>query len=420
MRTANYSSFLTRVAGLIGVSSSDLQDDEKTILNGYFNHAVKNGWESNYWLDLVKKGEARFIGNIVPYPNTYVTPTVDWSTTGDASVTDNTLANPLDGRIDVGHLVETSLNFASHTLVSNTITILRSTEYKVTAYIRPAGRTIAWLSCFNGTTHNAFFNLSTGAVVSGSATNCTAGCSAITNGFCVCTITFTSDSANTSATLATAPSIDGINTSYIGTANMGIYVWGFTMAQTAPGINQFIEYDQVGEEYIEAIFAVNKQRSSAVTPPTALPYYLTPDGIQLVGAGSGGDPVYIDYRSEVPSYDGANYVAADSYPVDTQIYFTDSTGVGNFWKCIRFATANQSPETTPSKWSVILIPEFLFDWCVYNSYAQWLRVEGRNGAAELMETRAQQELDQESDRQERQMGDIMPTKYQTHVSVQPR
>src|SRR5690349_9240998 len=96
MRTRPYSYFLTRIAGLMGMSSDDLQDDEKQNILGFFNRAIRDGWERTNWPELCPYGEARFLGNMLPSANDYRAP--NWGIgTGD-TIQFNAFANPMDGQ----------------------------------------------------------------------------------------------------------------------------------------------------------------------------------------------------------------------------------------------------------------------------------------------------------------------------------
>lgn len=130
--------------------------------------------------------------------------------------------------------------------------------------------------------------------------------------------------------------------------------------------------------------------------------------------------VFIYYRLACPEFSGENYDASATYAIDDQIYFTDSDDVGNFWKCIVTTTAGQSPETTPASWEVLEIPQFLFDFIVYKAYSDWLLVEGQHGKSAAQAARAEEIIDGEFDKQERQQGFSIPIKMQTHVTSQPR
>lgn len=422
MRTANYSTYLSRVAGLIGVAVADMQSEETFILNGFFNHAIKDAWESSNWIDLTMSGEARLIGNLVPYANAYTAYGSSWGTSA-LTVTDNVLANPADSRATAATLIETAA-VSGHQLQTPTITVLPAAQYVFSAYLRPYGRSFVRLQVADTSSYSAFFSLTgAGAVVSESG--CTASIGQVSNGFYLCSITYTSSATSPVSSVASvALSTDGSTTIYAGNTMLGVGAWGYYLG---PSLNTgqalTLPWDQTGETFIEAIFNVWNRLPSSVTYAAPIPYTFSPAGVTLVGTGSAispGSPVFVDYRQPVPDYEGATFAALSTYAINDQVYFTDSDGVGNYWKCVAVTSAGESPSTTPAKWALIEIPQLFLDFTVYNAYAQWLRVEGRNGAAEIAESRAEEELNDEFDRQERQMGAVLPTKYQTHVSAQSR
>ena len=106
--------------------------------------------------------------------------------------------------------------------------------------------------------------------------------------------------------------------------------------------------------------------------------------------------------------------------MDSQILFEDSDGITNFWKNVIATSPGQSPDSSPDSWELIEIPEIFFNYAVYSSYADWLRMDGQTDKASSADALAQRKMDDESDKQERQQGWIAPMNVYTHTTSQYR
>jgi hypothetical protein len=436
VRYRSYSDFLDTLGGLINWSSyTAVPATQKTALKQYYNNASDNGWIASNWLAVCPNGEARFVGNQGQYPNN-LSVTTYWTATA-TTVTKNSIANPADGRVTASRLLETTAN--SEHKVLQSLTFLPNATYQLTCYARPIGGRYLYLTANDGAnTYSAFFDVVNGTVGATSAT-CTspATISQFANGFWVCNIFFTSASTAGAGTYGPAMSTDGSTISYVGDAAKGLYVWGNVLTQTtySTPTTLLISNDQLGEEFIDAVFQVYQTNPVGAGYPVPQGFEMMPDGIQIIGTNAwvwngwlwtfptwytAGYPLYLYYRKGKPSYSGADYSAIATYAVGQQILFTDSSGVMNFWKCIVATTAGQSPDTTPNSWEILLLPEFLFQYVVYASYADYLRMDAQFEKASGADALSQAELDRAHDREERQMGIQLPFRVQTHVSNQAR
>jgi len=79
-------------------------------------------------------------------------------------------------------------------------------------------------------------------------------------------------------------------------------------------------------------------------------------------------------------------------------------------------TAGQSPSTTPASWSLIPLYTPFLQYCIYRVFADWLLSDGQQDKASGMLGLAEAKLADAVENQERQMGDVLPTKFQTHVT----
>jgi len=372
VETVNYSDYLSRVSGLMGMTSDDLQTGELTILNGFFNRATKDAWEKTNWIDLCPYGEARFVGNVLTYPNNFSNSVY---TNTALTITSKNANNPCDGRLTSDKLMETSATSA-HSLDQSYV-FLPATQYTFNFWGRYFGRQYIKLTAYDGSsTFSSFFDLIsglTGTVAASTTATITQG----DNGYYLCSIQFTTSTTATSGTVTMNLSSDGSTTSYAGDTAKGIFGWGFVLLKnTNTGQqDQLLPWNQEDEHEIEAVFNAWEQNVTKLQLPRRARYSFMPDGIQfysssgtqwqlwtpsLQGTNSiPPNPVFVYYRRRVPRYTGADYDAAATYAVDEQVYFTNSDDESNYYKCIVATTAGQSPETNPSSWSVREIPEFV-------------------------------------------------------------
>lgn len=436
LATKNYSDFLTSWCALVGIPTSGLTTEIAAVANTCFNTAMKKVWESGPWLENTPRGEARFAGNKINYPNN-LAQTSAWTATA-LTITANAIEDPLDGRTTASKLLETAANSAhsvAHTANAQTV----STQYTLSAQVRFNGRSYVYLKYADGDlNHTCFFNVTTGVV--GTATNCVGTISQFSNGYYLCQITFTTSTSITPTGIASLQvSTDGSTLSYAGDITKGLYVWGVLVQQISNnGLQDFlIPWEQDGEEAIECVFDVYQTSPFATQFETRQGYDLTPYGIQLVAGtwtsfyvngvnqsniygNNPANPVYLFYRRLVPDFSGDEFDATATYAVTEQVYFIDSLGKGNFYRCLVATTAGQDPEDTPNSWSLLTVYATFFQFCVYQAYGDWLISDGQMDKATGAYAIAEGKMTDSFDRMERQMGDVMPVKVQSHFVNQAR
>ena len=430
-RTRHYSEFLTSWCSLVGVSTSRLSTTMASVANTTFNTAIKNMWSLGPWLDICPYGEARFAGNKITYPNNIAN--TAW-TKNDSSATANSLVNPLDGATTASQLLEAATTAAHN--VTQSFSILPSTQYIFSAYVRPNGRNYCYLLMNDGTTSfSAFYNLSTGAV--GTVTNATSTSIALQpNGFYLCKMTFTSTNTTVlSKNYQLSISTDGYTLSYAGDVTKGIYVWGAFVQQVSntTAMDSLVAWEQLGESAVDVVFNVWRNSPLLSIYPTGQGYTLTPNGIQLISSAGNttsytngvpttptfpvsNNPVFLYYRRVLPSFTGDVYSASLTYSVDQQMYFTNSLGTGDFYKCLVATSAGQSPDTTAASWEIIPLYDVFLQYCVYQAYGDWLISDGQMDKSVGAYTIAQSKMDTEFDKMERQQGDVLPMKVSTHLT----
>lgn len=421
----------------MGIPPTRITTELAQVFNTLFNTSMQRIWAAGPWLEVSPRGEARFVGDRLTYPNSPGQTSV-WTNTA-LTITEKSVNNPADGLLTAAKLMETVAT-SNHKIVQAVTTFYPATDYACSFYIRPNGRNYVQLSVSDGvTTHSAFFNMGSGGSV-GTTANCTATIAAQPNGFWLCRITFTADAAaTTSGSYSLLLSTDGSTVSYAGDVTKGVYLWGNLISQTSnvPLNDSILQWEQAGEAVIEAVFDIWGTSPFATNNPQRLTYNFNPNGIQLINANPVAysyyvngiaqqsifgavpcNPIFIYYRKAVPDYSGDVFDATDTYAVDEQIYFTNSLGKGNFYKCIVATTAGQDPDDTPTSWELLPVYDVFYRYAIYQAYADWLISDGQMDKATGAYAIAQRMMDDEFDVRERQMGDVMPMKTQTHLTAQ--
>jgi hypothetical protein len=424
------------MGALMGVPVARISTEVAASINAAWNSNFRRVWELYEWLDVCPNGEARFVGNKIGYSND-LSKTAEWTATA-LTITGDQLANPCDGRVTASKLLETSAN-STHSVAHSALAIIPSTTYVYSCYVRPNGRNWVYIKFDDGDlVHSCFFNVTTGAL--GTELNCTGNMQQVAGGFYLCAIQFTTSTSITATTSAVTIQIstDGSTLSYAGTTTVGLYVWGALVQQTTNTAlaDSLVAFDQTGEDRMEAVFEVYFDSPYASTLPRVAGYQLTPSGIQIISntvlsyavVNSAGvtinyqqsNPVFIFYRKQVPEFTGSVFSTTATYAVDDQVYFTNSASVLDYYKCIVATSAGQSPDTTPTSWSKLQIPDSLF-WCsMWFCYGDWLISDGQADKATGAYQLAQGKMDDAMDRESRQMRNDIPMRVATHTSQQSR
>ncbi len=439
MRTRPYSDFLSQICALIGIPTTRLSTEVSDSINALFNGNVRQIWDVANWTDICPKGEARFCGNLLTYPND-LSKTANWTAT-NLTITANSIANPADNRVTASKLAETTTNGA-HKAVQSLGSMFPGQTYQISAYARPFGATNwLYLSASDGSlTFTSFFNVNTGVVGTSSGVS-SATIQPCANGFYLCTIIFNASSAATTGSLSVQTSSDGSTLSYAGTTTNGLYVWGvLALQQTAISPQIYtIPWSQTGENEIETIFQVWKDNPNNASYPRPQGWLVNDTGIQMISAlgwdtgtygytgtqGNPSNPTYLYYRKAYRYFTGSVYDATATYAVGAQIYYTITTAgatynTSDYYRCLVATTAGQSPETTAASWEIISLPEVFYGFLVQKTYADWLISDGQMDKGQGAMMLAEQKKADELDRQERQMYDVFPMQVCSHVTSQAR
>lgn len=405
MRTVPYSKFTTNIAALIGIEEANLQSSEQAILNTFFNKNIKYAWQQSNWIDLCPYGEYVSANNLINFPNTFTNAV--WAA-NNMSVSPESMTNPISGETDASTLITTGSN----------------------AYI---GQTFTPVSIYQ----NYFGIWMRGSV------DCQVPIQVVrvSDGIVVATQTFTLNNVWQFCLLPYTPLDLTLHRVQIGGSNLlsaglSFYVWqAAAVDQYAITGGIIIPYSQPGAPQIDIPITLWKDSPFNPQPPRRVGYRLTDKGIKIndqatnfivnnnfvLTTNTATIPIpvyYLYYRKQCPDFAASDYSASTSYTLGDQVYFTYSNGYKDFWQCIATTTPGESPETTPAKWYLLQVPYMFLDYVVYSSYADWLTVEGQAGKALAMKGVAEELLTKELERQELQMGVMMPTRYSTHVTSQ--
>lgn len=223
---------------------------------------------------------------------------------------------------------------------------------------------------------------------------------------------------------------------YTGCPEKGVYVWGALVAQTnlLGRRGNIVEFEQAGEEKIEAVFNVYSQSPVNMPVPRLLRHEMTQQGVQIIAGqqqqqyyingvaqnsinGEAINPVFLYYRKQCPEFVADDYDAAVAYTLDEQVYFTDSRDRGNFYRCTEDTTAGQSPETNPLLWEVLPIPASLFLSIVYQAFSDWLISDGQMEKSIGAKVISDRKLDETFDKLERQQGQQQPLLVSSHSTA---
>ena len=145
----------------------------------------------------------------------------------DATVSANVLAAP-NGTLTADKIEETATT--GFHIVRQSYTLSNNTQYAISAYLKLGERNIFEIATFIGGVGgvSAYFNLETGAITNVAGTNWTVDSTLLTfvgNGWCRCSITFTTGTGGSAFVDYRLATSAGTN-NYAGTLGSGAYMWG--------------------------------------------------------------------------------------------------------------------------------------------------------------------------------------------------
>lgn len=189
--------------------------------------------------------------------------------------------------------------------------------------------------------------------------------------------------------------------------------WGLlTLFERNIAFNQPWAANQIGE-----IMGAWDDDPRVTTKLVKMPFTLDQDGAQFVQlrntfnygwvpASTNFSYVWILYRLQRPILTGDAWSAATAYPVGAQVYYVTTAGPGNFYTATTATTAGQSPDTTPGSWSMVQIPYIFRQYLIEGGLADYLMSDNDQQGAAAREVMAQQALELEADKLQRQQQQV--------------
>lgn len=163
--------------------------------------------------------------------------------------------------------------------------------------------------------------------------------------------------------------------------------------ERTPDENYVIDWTQEGLTEIGEVFAVFRTSPYLSALPGRVAYTLTRDGIQLVGATT-TDSVWVHYRERCPLFSETTTTLTD----DASDEIVDDGGLG-------IGAAGSGS-----------FPYIFFEYCLHAAFADWLRSDGQNDKAAQADAQAQELLDYEHDKLERQQAFSPSPVISTHLT----
>jgi hypothetical protein len=149
---------------------------------------------------------------------------------------------------------------------------------------------------------------------------------------------------------------------------------------------------------MEEVFGVWLECPSRIGPST-LDFILDESSVRVEG-----DPgsAWFRYRPSCPELTGDPWDEESVYSPDQQVYFTDSNGVGDFWVCLVAPALGQAPGSDPLLWERINLPYTFGPYLARALHADWYELDGQADKALVAVTTANERLQLELDKIERQ------------------
>jgi len=183
-----------------------------------------------------------------------------------------------------------------------------------------------------------------------------------------------------------------------------------TIETRTPSSN-VIAWAQSGQTAIESVFAIWDVDPHGTTAPDLQKYDIITSGVKLVGDDATTSAVYVWYRHQVPDYYGDTYSASTTYAIGDQVWYATT---GDYY--VNIAASTGTVPTNTSFWTRLTIPFRFVDYCVQATYADWLRADGQAQKAAIHDGAAEDALNKELDRLEREEGYQTQPQVATHLS----
>lgn len=180
--------------------------------------------------------------------------------------------------------------------------------------------------------------------------------------------------------------------------------------------DRYISLDQVQDDGtvltpIGEIFAATDVSPKLTTKVVEFPFWLSDRGAQFTQLKHSIAFAWLYFRIRRPFLKGQAWDAGTAYAAGRQVYYVGTgasinVGTGNFFNALALTNAGESPESTPLKWSAVQLPYLFQNYLIAAGYADWLTADGQGQKAMAQEGMAQNYLEMEADKLQRQQGQV--------------
>jgi hypothetical protein len=117
-----------------------------------------------------------------------------------------------------------------------------------------------------------------------------------------------------------------------------------------------------------------------------------------------GNSCHIRFRLQVPSLQGEDWQADETYALGDQVYFATGQNDGDFFASITASNTGNAPSASPANWERLLIPTALAPWLIKVAQADWLPSDGQHEKSAMLLQEASVLFDAAQDLLARQQG----------------
>lgn len=145
-----------------------------------------------------------------------------------------------------------------------------------------------------------------------------------------------------------------------------------------PGtFDAFIPYEQSGKTIIDTFSGIWSGNFRTSSGTFKIPFELDERGARLT-APRVPTSVWVLFRKRCPKWQGSAFDAGSTYSAGETHYYSSTTSgfEGDFYTVLQSTAAGESPETTPQKWSRILVPSMFSDFVAHGAKIGHLEGDG--------------------------------------------
>jgi hypothetical protein len=157
--------------------------------------------------------------------------------------------------------------------------------------------------------------------------------------------------------------------------------------------DQYVAYAQTGQTAFDHAFSAWDRDPKNFQNAARQPFQLSPNGCQVAPTVPF---VWLKFRKQCPVLTGDLFNAAAVYTSGQQMYYATS-GVGtrpNWFTANQTTVAGDTPDSAPSKWTIVQIPLLFRRYLIHGAAADYQRAEEDQEAADREFALAEAALDQ--------------------------